>query len=792
MTPPLAAVADPTPDSVPSGPLVRVLTDPAGSLHRALDAAAHLAHAAVPWVVGGLGVVVVGAAFVAVMGRRQRARLRDGARVVIVLAPPEVDPAGGEALWRNLHDLLRPRWRRLLAGQPYLGFEYRWSNEGLRIALWVPGPVPPGMVERAVESAWPAARVTVKRVSEPDDGDPAPAEDALLPQGWPVAGGRLRLARPGWYPLRTDFDADPLRAVVGAGAVTGPGEAAAIQVLARPAGRRAMARCRRAARDVRLGRSPRPAARLLDLVQPGPAARPSLDPGVAPEVRAILAKCDSPLWAVTVRYAVAAPAPESGNQRAALRGRAHMLASSFALLAGRNSLVRRRERGLADALRKRRFNGRGDLLSTAELAALAHLPLDRIVPSLARAGARPVAPPPAVSATERGGKVLGDADTGGGRPVVLRPADARYHLHLMGATGSGKSTLLTRLILEDVEAGRGAVVIDPKGDLVTDVLARLPKAVIERAVILDPQLAPGRRQPTLNMLERVEGVGQDLIVDHLVGIFSRIFESHWGPRLEDVLRSACLTLLHRDGATLSDVPRILSVGDEWQDYLADRPEDELHGFWRWYQALGEGQRAQVVGPLLYKLRAFLLRPFVRDLVNAPTSSFDVGDVLDGGLLLARLPKGLLGDDTSRLLGSFVVAKVWQAATARAATPEAARRDASLYVDECQNFLTLPRSFDEILAESRGYHLSLVLAHQHLGQLPRDLRDAVSANARNKVFFTMSPEDAFVLARQTSPQLTDHDLANLGAYQAAARLVVDGQDQPAFTLATRPAPEARAA
>ena len=52
---------------------------------------------------------------------------------------------------------------------------------------------------------------------------------------------------------------------------------------------------------------------------------------------------------------------------------------------------------------------------------------------------------------------------------------------------------------------------------------------------------------------------------------------------------------------------------------------------------------------------------------------------------------------------------------------------------------------------------------------------------------MSPEDAFVLARHTNPQLTEHDLANLDAYQAAARLVVAGQDQPAFTLRTRPAP-----
>ena len=111
------------------------------------------------------------------------------------------------------------------------------------------------------------------------------------------------------------------------------------------------------------------------------------------------------------------------------------------------------------------------------------------------------------------------------------------------------------------------------------------------------------------------------------------------------------------------------------------------------------------------------------------------------------------------------------------------------VDECQNFLHLPRSFDEMLAEARGYRLSMVLAHQHLGQLPKELREAVSSNARTKVWFSMSPEDAHVLARHVAPEVSEHDLSHLGAYTAVARLVVDGEETPAFTLRTRPAPPA---
>ncbi len=109
------------------------------------------------------------------------------------------------------------------------------------------------------------------------------------------------------------------------------------------------------------------------------------------------------------------------------------------------------------------------------------------------------------------------------------------------------------------------------------------------------------------------------------------------------------------------------------------------------------------------------------------------------------------------------------------------------MDECQNFLTLPYPLEDMLAEARAYRLSMVLAHQHLAQLPRDLREGISANARSKVFFNASPEDARDLERHTAPTLTAHDLSHLGAFQAAARLVVDSEETPAFTLRTRPLP-----
>ncbi len=114
-------------------------------------------------------------------------------------------------------------------------------------------------------------------------------------------------------------------------------------------------------------------------------------------------------------------------------------------------------------------------------------------------------------------------------------------------------------------------------------------------------------------------------------------------------------------------------------------------------------------------------------------------VLDrGGLCLARLPKGILGEETAQLVGSFIVARTWQAASRRARLPEAARADAGLYIDECQNFLNLPYPLEDMLAEARAYRLAVTMAHQNLAQLPPDLRQGISANARSQVIFSVSP------------------------------------------------------
>ena len=104
----------------------------------------------------------------------------------------------------------------------------------------------------------------------------------------------------------------------------------------------------------------------------------------------------------------------------------------------------------------------------------------------------------------------------------------------------------------------------------------------------------------------------------------------------------------------------------------------------------------------------------------------------------------------------------------------------------QSYLTLPTPLGDMLAEARGYRLSLCLAHQHLGQLPREMREALAANARTKLYFQLSPHDAH-LGRALEPGLGD-DLANLPRHTAAVRLCRASETGRPFTLTPEPLPK----
>jgi hypothetical protein len=365
--------------------------------------------------------------------------------------------------------------------------------------------------------------------------------------------------------------------------------------------------------------------------------------------------------------------------------------------------------------------------------------------------------------------------------AVLRPAESLRHLHVIGPSGVGKSTLLAHLILADLVAGRSVVAVDPKGDLVTDILTRLPRDQRERVVVLDPS------DPAPVGFNPLDGgaVG----IDGVLHVLRSVWSDSWGPRLNDVLHAGLLTLAASPGHTLAELPLLLGEPSFRRPLVARAVKSDPLGlgtFWPWYDGLSPEMRAQVLGPVMSRMRALLLRPDLRAVLAQPEPRFDPRSIFTNRMaLLVRLPKGQLGSEGAQLLGSLLVAHLWRLSQSRAAISVERRHPVSLVLDEFQEFLRLPLDLPDALVQARGLGVGLTLAHQHLGQLDSAVKAAVLANAGSRVVFHTDFDDAGTLAKRSAGRVTAEDLMGLEPFHAYASLLAGDAITAYGSLRTRP-------
>ncbi len=425
----------------------------------------------------------------------------------------------------------------------------------------------------------------------------------------------------------------------------------------------------------------------------------------------------------------------------------------------------------------------GLALNVHELTALVAWPLgDLPLPPVLQRSSRLLPVPPGVPSR---GRIVAVAPTSG-RPIALSLPDSLSHLWTLGPTGTGKSTLLLNLIVQDMAAGRTVVVVEPKGDLIAAVLARVPDHRAADVVLLDPaDHAPVGVNPLAADLPG------ELIADQLLTIFARLNSESWGPRLSELLHAALLTLTRTHGTSLAALPALLTH-DRFRRRVVSALDDPLgvSPIWAAFERLSDEARAQAVASVLNKVRVLTARPALRGVLGQVAPRFALTDVFSARrpILLANLAKGVIGPESARLLGTLLLNQLWQLALGRSAIAPERRHAVSVVVDELQDYASLPGDLGDMLAQARGLGVMFALANQHLEQLAPALRAGALANARSRVIFQTAADDARVLARGHR-ELTPEDVTGLPAREVYLRLSVGAAVTPYMSGITRPAPAA---
>jgi superoxide dismutase len=508
-------------------------------------------------------------------------------------------------------------------------------------------------------------------------------------------------------------------------------------------------------------------------------------------------KLDSHLYEFAMRLLVVSSEPDNRNRRMlGLLYSFEQLTSSYQSLTVKGSFfpemmtVKSRLKNFRNRLLATGspFN-KNPIISNSEIADLYHFPyLDTTKTENVAKVMSPELPLPLLVKNMKEFDISFAQNTYAGivAPVGLTDEERSRHMYIVGQTGSGKSTILFHSAKDDIQKGRGICVIDPHGDLVEDLLTVIPENRINDIVYFDPDdiSYPVR----INLLELTPGLSPDeealekeIVVESVISIFRRIFLSNSNAnahRIEYILRNTIYTAFYVQDQTIFTVNKLLLDEEYRKKVLKNVTDENILSFWKnEFSKAGDWQVFKMISGVTSKVGRFQFSPIASRILEEPHSSINFDTLLDQNkIILCNFSEGKLGEDTSQLLGTTVIAKIHLSMLKRARRNIAFRDPFYLYVDEFQNFAT--SHFTKLLSGGRKYGLRVTVAQQSTTQQSdRNIINVLLANIGTIVCFrTASPVDEELLLPQFIPQVGKGDILNLPRYHFYMKLgSVDPQE-----------------
>lgn len=432
---------------------------------------------------------------------------------------------------------------------------------------------------------------------------------------------------------------------------------------------------------------------------------------------------------------------------------------------------------------------KANILGASELAGLYHFPnslsakTENVVKSLSKTLPAPVSLKNGTALDI----LLGENEHhGSNTPIGLTASERARHIYIIGGTGNGKTTMLMYGIVQDIQNGKGVAVLDPHGDLAESILRYIPQERMKDVIYFNPD---DITHPIgVNLLELPEGLSgdellreKDLVTESTISVMRKIFseDDSGGHRIEYVLRNTIQTALYLDKPTLFTIFDLLNDKDFRKNAIAQIQDKDLVNFWKnELGKAGDFQRVKMAAGITSKIGRFLFSASAKRILEQPKSTIDFDNILSSGkILVCNFSKGLLGEDTSTLFGTTILAKLQTAALRRARQKQADRIPFYLYVDEFQNFATM--SFVQMLSEARKYQLFLTMAEQSTSQQDQQrLVDIILANVGTVICFRSgSPADERYVLPLFHPYIEQGEIANLPSFQFYMRIAAMQAQEP---------------
>ena len=401
------------------------------------------------------------------------------------------------------------------------------------------------------------------------------------------------------------------------------------------------------------------------------------------------------------------------------------------------------------------------------------------------------------------GVLMGYADGGYfQKPVYQSVEDRTRHSYILGGSGSGKSVFMTNAILADIKAGHGVCVVDPHGELVDDVLFRMPKERMDDVAIISPAFIDAPNGFNILYTDPLKPEQKTIVINNLFQIWNKLYDmqSAGGPQFEYYMKNAArLVMGHEEsGNTLMEISKVFSDKDFREFKIAMCTEPDVVDFWmnQANKAKGEQSLENMTTYITSKLAPFITNDFIRPMIGQCENTVNIRKCMDNKkIIFVKLEKGLIGEMSMYLIGMMMISNILISGMGRAdglrynmdGTTEpmnaSQRPPFFVYVDEMQNFLfdAIPQALEEIRKYKVGFSLANQFVKQIISKGDERIKDSIMANTGSKFIFNCGIDDAEYLEKEFRPILTAKDLMNPERFTCNVRVMLNGQKTQPFNM-----------
>lgn len=326
-------------------------------------------------------------------------------------------------------------------------------------------------------------------------------------------------------------------------------------------------------------------------------------------------------------------------------------------------------------------------------------------------------------------------------------------------------------MIEDIYNGHGVLFLDPHGVDTDDLIQYIPKHRQKDTILFDPSDCEWPIAWDFFDIDAHKAVIANAVD---AAIRDTVSYSSATPLMSMYLRSAVFSLLDA-GEPIIGLPYLLRSVEKGfrtgqQRYIEKFTHCDSQNtvqvfdrvnrrFWIEYDNMSDADKRKETGSAYNKALAMIMDERIRNVIGQRKGAFSMRDVLDGKIVLARLPEGQLGRDQSRMLGIMLLSQLNLTAKSKPATVPT-----RVYITEAHTFAG--QIVTEMLTGIRKFGVSITIEHQSLSQIEdRSLGDTMLGNTAKKYIFRVSVEDDARINVNRGINHHSHALYDIPQYEA---------------------------